>query len=182
MKKDCQKINACINTSATVVMAVTAIIMLGTVCQNSEALKLTRKDFELRNRPWVTIGNYRFGEEIVDSNGTPIPHSVIFQLANVSQFPANYKLISKLILDDIVIRQEESSWLAPEGNAGIIRGITEDLYSKATDKQYKFKIFTRIYYRGILDNDPNKYETLDCVYFSTDDNKFSQESGCPTYK
>jgi len=130
--------------------------------QNTQALQLQKKDFQLRNRPLIDATHARFGGPITSHEGYKFPHSVEIALENKTAIPAtqfkatcivmiDHKKVAQNIIDVGTLVQG-TPW---EGTVFI----TKNIYLDATVNKKKFSIDVVATYSGMLGEKPDEYGT-----------------------
>lgn len=145
-----------------------------------DSLELQRNEFKLRNRPYITDKNWKFGKEMQDLlSGNVYPRSIELELVNVSEFPANELRGSfKAMLNDKVIYTLIINPLAL-ANSGVSKinvPLSEEQYLAVKNGDSKFKLFFKLTYRGILTKGTEEYETSGTSYYSAPEKRFKYEN------
>ncbi len=145
---------------------------------NRESLELQRKEFKLRNRPYVAIKNYNFAGETVTTKGQLYPRSVIMDIVNISEIPANQlKGFHQVFLNGKVVRNIPMNEMAIV-NVGASKAhvyLQEDTYSAAMNEKNTFKVVTELTYSGMLGEKADAYKTSTTVYYSVPEKTFKYE-------
>lgn len=171
-----------ISAVATVIMAVVAIIMGWTLIQNSNALKISaesldlqRKEFKIRNRPFIVMQNFRFGGPAKAQSGALFPYSIQFEVVNISDVPANHLSgVYQTFLNG------SKTYVTIVPPSALARGATskgwvclsKDLYEAATNSNNRFSLVAEMKYSGMLGEKPEEYQTKADVYYSSPEKSF----------
>lgn len=140
-----------------------------------DSLELQTKEFGLRNRPYLTIYNYKLSDtETSDPHGKKWPCHVEFKLKNISEIPANnIKVSSEVYLNGESVRKGD--FLPVALSKGVSKtttiGLPGHIYSDAKDEKNKIVIKIDITYFGILDKNI-EHGISEVVYYSPIENAF----------
>ncbi|MBU0715029.1 MAG: hypothetical protein KJ964_06700 [Verrucomicrobia bacterium] len=166
-------------TQKAVSVAVTSLSL------SSKSVELQEKEFTLRNRPLIVIGSYEFSGPAGDKTGKTSPRSVKTHLVNISDIPATHlkgTFDVKLNGKTIGIAPLATTALAKDSTRTLTLGLSEELYSAATNSSNYFETTTHLTYSGMLGEAPDQYLSRDTVYWSSLDQHFISRSEEPSYK
>jgi len=152
---------------------------------SSKSVELQEKEFTLRNRPLIVIGTYEFSGPSGDKTGKTSPRSVKTHLVNISDIPATHlqgTFDVKLNGKTIGIAPLAPTALAKDSTRTLTLGLSEELYSAATNPSNYFETTTHLTYSGMLGETPDQYLSRDTVYWSASDQHFISRSEEPSYK
>lgn len=135
---------------------------------NRDILEIQKKEFYIRNRPYVILEGPRFGGACVHYNDN-YPRSVLINLRNVSDVPAlNVKFDITVYLDDEIVnhipRKDESSTIAKDSVLGLPVGIKEEWYNSAIKGTKLLVVKYILKYPGVLEDKQIYESTLTAVY------------------
>lgn len=145
---------------------------------NRESLELQRKEFRLRNRPYIMIRNYNFAGEAVSTEGQLYPRSVTMEIVNLLEIPANQlKGFHRVVLNgkDVGKISINQTAIAKGGSSKAHVHLQEDTYSAAMNEKNTFKVVTELTYSGMLDEKADAYKTSTTVYYSVCEKSFKYE-------
>ena len=187
-----------ITAIATIVMAVMSAIMCKTVTQNKESIRLSaksilqvqqsidlssqlvelsKKEFQLRNRPIIAIKKYSTGGKARDKVGKLYPHNLRLELVNISDIPAT-KLVSssKVYINGKEVAKTDTAsvpaYLSKASPRYMSIYLNEEVYAAFTNAKDKIEILTDITYSEMLKDNPNKYKTKEKVIYMVPERVF----------
>lgn len=165
-----------------ILMALMSAIMVWTVVQNQEALKLTvhslklqESEFRLRNRPLIDIREPEWSGSKTGLSGGEYPQSIRLAIVNVSDVPANKvravcvssvngSQVSTTVLDGGAISRGadiHSSILLPVG-----------IREAATNRANRFVVEITTTYSGMLGEANDEYQTYHCLRYEPTEESF----------
>jgi hypothetical protein len=168
---------------ATVVSVVVAIIVGGVSIRQTQkalnvaisSLQMQEKEFLLRNRPLVVIGDNQFNGPAGDSKGHKFPRSVKVRLTNISDIPATQvqgTFEVKLNGNIIGVSPLSPTSVAKNTTRTLALGFPEELYREATNPANHFETTVKLTYSGMLGEKFDQYMTQGVFYWSSQDNHF----------
>jgi|GEM_PF-330353 len=145
-----------------------------------DALKLQRKEFALRNRPFVTIRELHFaGSAQSPATGILYPRTVEFQMVNIAAIPANrLHGTTRAILNSNMVAQ---TTIIPFALASDVFSrsqlfLSEGIYALATNTANRFEIITDVYYSGMLGERLDEYHTSERSIYDPVLGKFAYDA------
>ena len=168
---------------ATVVSVVVAIIVGGVSIRQTQksldvavsSLQMQEKEFLLRNRPLVVIGDNQFNGPAGDSKGHKFPRSVKVRLTNISDIPATQvQGTFEIKLNGNIIGTSPLSptSVAKNTTRTLALGIPEELYREAINPANHFATTVKLTYSGMLGEKIDQYMTQGVFHWSSQDKHF----------
>lgn len=171
-----------INAFAAVVMAVAACLMCWSLLQNrgtiqlaGESLEMARKDFQLRNRPWVNVYRIEFGGPGQDLAGKVYQQTVCIGLQDMSDIPARLsRIVHRAVLNGDVVAKTDVEPICLAKGMGAVQKIflTEDQYQAARRQDSRFEIHVEVTYSGMLEEKPDTFSTTATACYSPTESRF----------
>lgn len=180
--KSLNNYSSLISAAASCVMVIIAIIMLSTLRQNSEALKiasnslkLQEREFNLRNRPIIDVKKAQFGGAIKLLEGKEYPQTVEFAIENVSDIPATqFKAFCDVLINDKSVSKNniEIGVITKGTPLAGHAGLNEKTYKNILNNHNKLSINVIATYSGMLKEKPNEYGISFSIHYFPHQNEF----------
>jgi len=136
---------------------------------------MQEKEFLLRNRPLVVIGDNQFDGPAGDSKGHKFPRSVKVRLTNISDIPATKvqgTFEIKLNGNIIGISPLSPTSVAKNTSRTLALDFSEKLYREATNPANHLETNVKLTYSGMLGEKFDQYMTQGVFHWSSQDNHF----------
>jgi len=143
-----------------------------------QSAEIQQKEFKLRNRPIVTIGDHAFCADMQDAYGAKFKHGIQVIIRDIAEIPANkLRGTSRVCIDGIVVKE------APILPCAISKAETFATHLALTDAEYqtitnnlkKCEVAIELFYSGMLGESAGEYKSYSRAIYNVPLNTWKLE-------